>query len=75
MPTISFRINDDDKKFINDYVRANNLNLSQFIRNTIIEKIEDEMEMSEAFEKELLKAKESAKYEKQYTFQEVRKLC
>lgn len=61
MPTISLRINDEDGKLIHDYVKVNNLNLSEFIRNAVLEKIEDEMEISKEFAKELLKAKEEAK--------------
>ena len=73
MTTISLRINDEDRKLIHDYVKLNNLNLSEFMRNTILEKIEDEMEMSEEFVKELLKAKEETKNGKLYTLEEARK--
>ena len=52
------------------YVKLNHLNLSEFIRNTILEKIEDEMPMSEQFVKELLKAKEDAKNERLFTLEE-----
>ena len=69
MTTISLRI-DDDKKLIDQYVKVKHLNLSEFIRNTILEKIEDEMQMSEQFVKELLKAKEDAKNEKLFTLEE-----
>ena len=73
MPTISLRINDEDGKLIHDYVKVNNLNLSEFVRNAVLEKIEDEMEISEEFAKELLKAKEDAKRGKLYTLEEARK--
>ncbi len=73
MPTISLRINDEDGKLIHDYVKVNNLNLSEFVRNAVLEKIEDEMEKSEEFAKELLKAKEDAKKGKLYTLEEARK--
>ena len=73
MPTISLRINDEDGKLIHDYVKVNNLNLSEFVRNAVLEKIEDEMEISEEFAKELLKAKEEAKKSKLYTLEEARK--
>ena len=73
MPTISLRINDEDGKLIHDYVKVNNLNLSEFVRNAVLEKIEDEMEISEEFAKELLKAKEDAKKGKLYTLEEARK--
>ena len=73
MPTISLRINDEDGKLIHDYVKVNNLNLSEFVRNAVLEKIEDEMEISEEFAKELLKAKEEAKKGKLYTLEEARK--
>ena len=73
MPTISLRINDEDGKLIHDYVKVNNLNLSEFVRNAVLEKIEDEMEISKEFAKELLKAKEEAKKGKLYTLEEARK--
>lgn len=73
MPTISLRINDEDGKLIHDYVKVNNLNLSEFVRNAVLEKIEDEMEISEEFAKELLRAKEDAKNGKLYTLEEARK--
>ena len=73
MPTISLRINDEDGKLIHDYVKVNNLNLSEFVRNAVLEKIEDEMEISKEFAKELLKAKEDAKKGKLYTLEEARK--
>lgn len=73
MPAISLRINDEDGKLIHDYVKVNNLNLSEFVRNAVLEKIEDEMEISEEFAKELLKAKEKAKNGKLYTLEEARK--
>ena len=70
MTTISLRIDDDDKKLIDEYVKLKHLNLSEFIRNTILEKIEDEMQMSEQFVKELVKAKEDAKNERLFTLEE-----
>ena len=72
MTTISLRIDDDDKKLIDEYVKLNHLNLSEFIRNTILEKIEDEMQMSEQFVKELVKAKENAKNERLFTLEDPR---
>lgn len=41
---ISLRLNNDELKLIQEYVSINNLNMSSFIRDTIIEKIEDSLE-------------------------------
>ena len=56
MPTISLKVNDEDAKLIRDYATINNISLSEFIRETILDRIEDEMEMSETFTRELLLA-------------------
>ncbi len=56
MTTISLRVNDEESKLIHDYVSANQLNMSQFIRDAVLDKIEsdfehDEERILEAFEK------------------------
>ncbi len=56
MTTISLRVNDDESKLIHDYVSANQLNMSQFIRDAVLDKIESDFELDEerileAFEK------------------------
>ena len=37
MTTISLRVNDDESKLIHDYVSINQLNMSQFIRDAVLE--------------------------------------
>lgn len=73
MTTISLKVNDEDAKLIREYAASNGLSLSEFVRETLLERIEDEMEMSESFTKELLKAREDAKNGKLYTLEEARK--
>ncbi len=48
MATISFRINDDELKIIHDYISSNKLNMSQFIRNAVLDKIESDFDFDEA---------------------------
>jgi len=61
MSTISLRMNDEDMNLLKQYVKVNNLNLSEFIRNTILDKIEDDLRINE---ERILKAWEEAKKEK-----------
>lgn len=68
-----FKMTNEDAKLIHDYAAMNNLSLSEFIRETVLDRIEDEMEMSETFAMELLQAKEESIYGKSYTLEEVRK--
>jgi len=56
MTTISLRVNDDESKLIHDYVSVNQLNMSQFIRDAVLDKIENDLDLDEdrilyAFEK------------------------
>ena len=37
MTTISLRVNDDESKLIHDYVSVNQLNMSQFIRDAVLD--------------------------------------
>lgn len=68
MNTISLRMNDEDTKLLREYVSVNKLNMSQFIRELIIDKLEEEFEMDEA---RILHAYEKAKHEKKYDHTEV----
>ena len=43
MTTISLRVNDDESKLIHDYVSVNQLNMSQFIRDAVLDKIENDL--------------------------------
>lgn len=59
MSTLSVRVSEEEKKLIQSYIQMNNLNLSTFIREIILEKIEDDL----LKEEDLLKAWEQAKNE------------
>ena len=73
MSSVSVRLNDDEYKLIHDYVKINNLNLSQFIREVVLDHIEDDLEMSKEFTERILAAKEEVRNGKVYTFDEARK--
>ena len=68
MNTISLRMNDEEAKLLRDYVSVNNLNRSQFIRELIMDKLEEEFELDEA---RILHAHQKAKNEKKYDHTEV----
>ena len=68
MNTLSLRMNDEDTKLLRDYVSVNKLNMSQFIRELIMDKLEEEFELDEA---RILHAHEKAKSEKKYDHTEV----
>lgn len=46
MGTISLRLNDKDDMLIRKYVELHNLELSSFIRRAVMEKIEDEYDLT-----------------------------
>ena len=73
MGSVSVRLNDDEYKLIHDYVKINNLNLSQFIREVVLDHIEDDLKMSKEFTEKILAAKEEVRNGKVYTFEEARK--
>lgn len=54
MATISLRIPDEDLQVLKAYAKFHNKTLSEIIRNTMIEKIEDEYDLKviEEYEKE-----------------------
>lgn len=68
MPSISLRLNDEDSKLLHEYVSMNGLNLSQFIRETILDKIEEDFNLDE---KRILAALEKSKKEKSYSHDQV----
>lgn len=47
---ISLRLSDEDSKLIKDYAKTKNISVSELIRQTVIEKIEDEIDL-EAYNK------------------------
>ena len=71
MTTISLRVNDDESKLIHDYVSVNQLNMSQFIRDAVLDKIENDLDLDED---RILYAFEKAKQEKTYDHTEVWKI-
>jgi RHH-type rel operon transcriptional repressor/antitoxin RelB len=46
MSTISLRLNDSDDILIRKYAELHNIDLSTFIRQAVIEKIEDEYDLT-----------------------------
>ncbi|MCI7343882.1 MAG: DUF6290 family protein [Fusobacterium necrophorum] len=68
MSTISLRMKDEDMDLLKQYVKVNNLNLSEFIRNTILDKIEDDLRINE---ERILRVWEEAKKEKASPLEEV----
>ncbi len=71
MSTISLRVNDDDSKLIHEYVTINKLNMSQFIRDAVLDKIESDLELDE---ERILNSFENAKHENKYDHTEVWKM-
>ncbi|MDO5650057.1 MAG: DUF6290 family protein [Gallicola sp.] len=64
MSSISFRLNKEDAKLVQDYVSINNLNLSSFIRELLLDKIEEDLILDDD---RLLKARDLAKQGKVYS--------
>ena len=58
MDTISFRVNEDESKLIHDYVSVNKLNMSQFIRDAVFDKIESDFDFDEERILDILKKSE-----------------
>ena len=55
MSVVSIRFNDDEEEILKNYVKSKGLSLSQYIKNTIFEKIEEEYDLKSV--QEYLKAK------------------
>ena len=55
MSVVSIRFNDDEEEILKNYVKSKGLNLSQYIKNTIFERIEEEYDLKSV--QEYLKAK------------------
>lgn len=68
MTTISLRVNEEESKLIHDYVNINKLNMSQFIRDAVLDKIESDLELDE---ERILNAFKNAKHENKYDHTEV----
>lgn len=68
MATISLRLSNDDENLIRNYAKMNKMNLSEFIRDTILDKIEDDLKIDE---ERILKSLEEAKKSKKIAHQEL----
>lgn len=68
MRTISFHVSEEEAKLIEDYVTANRLSLSEFIKEVIFEKLEEDLLLDE---QQILAAREKAKTERRYDHTEV----
>ncbi len=71
MNTISLRMKKEEAKLLRDYVDVNNLNMSKFIRELVLDKIEEDLSLDE---ERILKALEKSKNEKKYDHTEVWKM-
>ena len=60
MSVVSIRFNDDEEEILKNYVKSKGINLSQYIKNTIFEKIEEEYDLKSV--QEYLKAKSEGRY-------------
>lgn len=47
MSTISIRLSDDEAKLIREYTKINEINMSTFIRDLILDKIEEDLLLDE----------------------------
>lgn len=45
MSTISLRMNEEEGKLIKEFAKAKNVSVSTFIRTSVLEKIEDEIDL------------------------------
>ena len=55
MSVVSIRFNDEEEEILKNYIKSKGLNLSQYIKNIIFEKIEEEYDLKSV--QEYLKAK------------------
>ncbi|API88379.1 CopG family transcriptional regulator [Marinilactibacillus sp. 15R] len=46
MTVVSLRIDDQEDQLIKEYAKANNISVSALFRNSVLEKIEDEIDLS-----------------------------
>lgn len=67
--TISVRISDEETKLIKSYAKTHKLSLSALIRNTVLEKVENEYDLGR-YKKVI---EEYKKNPKTYTFDDLKK--
>ena len=61
MTTISLRVSEEELAIFKDYARIHNMSLSSVIRNTMMERIEDEYDLKVFAEYEAEKADDTLK--------------
>ena len=66
MSTISIRLEEKENKLIREYAKMHNISVSELVRKSVLEKIEDEIDL-ELFDKAFKEIKET------YTVDEVKK--
>ena len=69
--TISLRLSEEDYQLVKDHARANNLSLSAWIRDLILDKLDDDEDIDE---ERILKAWKQAKREPTYDCETVWKM-
>ena len=67
---LSVRFNERDEQLVKNYAALNNMSLSDFIRNAVMEKIEDECDLA-AYDKAIAEFKKDPVT---YSLKEVKKL-
>lgn len=66
--TISFRVTDDEKHLVQSYAASQHLSVSSFIRDLVLDQLEENGELEEA---RILKALELSHKERVYDLEEV----
>lgn len=69
MAVISIRLDESDLKLVKEYLKINNINMSSFVRNLILEKIYDEID--EVEEKRIYKLWQESKTQNKYSAESV----
>lgn len=57
MKSITLRINDEENRLIRDYAKAKSITISELMRQAVLEKIEDEIDL-EIYNKAMIEHKE-----------------
>ncbi len=68
MKTISLRLDDREEILLKNYTKINNISLSEFVRNAIFEKLEDNLLLDE---KMIMEAREKSEKEKSIPSEDV----
>jgi len=46
MSTISLRMNEEEEKLIKEYAKAQNISISELVRSSVLERIEDDIDVA-----------------------------